>query len=205
MLLEHAAQFALRDRMRLFSVGSSRSRSKTSEHPPPSSLARVIAKSASRSSMVGGLVPGPAMATPTLAAHAHQARQRSRMACSMCSMQDAQATASRSLWSTMFSISTPNSSPPSRAAESSGRSEAFSLSATASSSASPAGLAERLVDLFEAVQIEQQHSAVLIPPRDRRDRARVSRSRNSARLASPVENVEQRVHAAPWLHSACGR
>ncbi len=57
-----------------------------------------------------------------------------------------------------------NSSPPSRATTSPWRTQASSRVLTCFSSASPTGMAERVVDALEAVEVEAEHGEALAAP-----------------------------------------
>ena len=73
--------------------------------------------------------------------------------------------------------STTNSSPPKRATTSVWRTMRRSRSATAHSSSSPHGMAERIVDLLELVEVDEQHGAAVARARRRAARRRSGRGR----------------------------
>ena len=72
------------------------------------------------------------------------------------------ATTFRSPASRMFSTRTANSSPPRRAAESCGRSEAAQPFGHRNQHDVAGGMAQRVVDLLEAVQVQKQYAAALV-------------------------------------------
>ena len=195
--LERAAQRALESRAR--SRASARmASSKTSKRPRPRSLARYIAASASRiRSSAADSAAGaarcrcsPCRKTSLSVDDERLVEQRRR-----CARRSARASASPAT----SSHRTANSSPPKRATVSAGRSAAAQpRRRRRTSSPSPAAWpSESLIEL-EAVEVEEQHGDAALRRRRARRSACSRRSRNSARLGSPVSGS----CSAWWASSA---
>ena len=132
--------------------------SKSMRRPPPASLARYMAASASRISSSTFWSGSAERAMPRLADDVESPWARWKGVANERSTRSPTAIASCS--SLMSSQRIANSSPPKRATVSCRRSEWRRRSATATISLSPARVAEAVVDDLEAVEVEEEDGDV---------------------------------------------
>ena len=170
----------------------------SSKRERPRSLARYIAASASRITVSGATVGSATIAIPTLTVTVSSMPSTSIGGLAAWQMRSAISTTSRS--EVRSSNRNVNSSPPNRATVSIGRSSVLSRSPSAASRRSPTAW-PRVSLISLKLSKSRNMTASWVPERRARSSATPSRSRNSARLGSPVSWS----WSAWWASSASAR